>query len=118
MKLRNRTTRVISDIKQEDCKPAPNATGESTSILASRSNSCGLIIKQEDAKDDKALLEQHGDEFGTKEYRYKCDRCNQTMPNQKSVLEHRFSIHNIKSGTSRAIKDINAIPISDDSEII
>ncbi len=60
MKLRNRTTRVISDVKQEDCKPAPNATEKSTSILASSSNSCGLIIKQEDTKDDKTLLEQHG----------------------------------------------------------
>ncbi|KAF1805502.1 hypothetical protein V8B55DRAFT_1380612 [Mucor lusitanicus] len=110
MKLRNRTTRVISDVKQENCKPAPNATGESTSILDSSSNSCGLIIKQEDAKDDKALLEQHGDEFGTKDYRYQCDMCNQRMPNRKSVLEHRFSVHNIKSGTSRTIKDINVEP--------
>ncbi|KAL0141039.1 hypothetical protein V8B55DRAFT_1564424 [Mucor lusitanicus] len=113
MKLRNRTTRVIGDGKQEDCKPAPNATGESSSILASSSNSCGLIIKQEDAKDDKALLELlvselfAGDEFGTKEYLYQCNICNQRMPNRTSVLEHRFSIHNIKSRISRAIRDIN-----------
>ncbi|KAF1797586.1 hypothetical protein FB192DRAFT_1347016 [Mucor lusitanicus] len=59
MKLRNRTTRVISDVKQEHCRPALNATEKSTSILASRSSSSDLIIKQEDAKDDKALLEQH-----------------------------------------------------------
>ncbi|KAL0141745.1 hypothetical protein V8B55DRAFT_1573944 [Mucor lusitanicus] len=114
MKLRNRTTRVISNVKQEDCKPILNATGESTSILASSSNSCGLIIKQEDAKDDKALLEQHGDELGTKQYLYKCDICNQKMPNRKSVLEHRFSIHNIKSGISRTIRDSNVEPDIDD----
>ncbi|OAD04659.1 hypothetical protein MUCCIDRAFT_108488 [Mucor lusitanicus CBS 277.49] len=60
MKLRNRTTRVISNIKQEDCKPIPNATEKSTSILASDASSYDLIIKQEDTKDGKALLEQHG----------------------------------------------------------
>ncbi|KAL0141735.1 hypothetical protein V8B55DRAFT_1562300 [Mucor lusitanicus] len=110
MKLRNRTTRVIGDVTQEDRKPASNATGESTSILASSSNSCGLIIKQEDAKDDKALLEQHDSEFGTKEYRYKCDMCNQRMPNRKLVLEHRLSIHNIKRRISRTIGNINVEP--------
>ncbi|KAL0135717.1 hypothetical protein V8B55DRAFT_1170198 [Mucor lusitanicus] len=110
MKLRNRTTRVISDVKQEDCKPAPNATEKSTSILASSSNSCGLIIKQEDTKDDKTLLEQHGDEFGTKEYLYKCDICNQRMPNRKSVLEHCFSVHNIRPKISSNTRDVNVEP--------
>ncbi|OAD02814.1 hypothetical protein MUCCIDRAFT_109660 [Mucor lusitanicus CBS 277.49] len=59
MKLRNRTTRVVSDVKQEDCKPAPNATGKSLSILGSDASSYNLVIKQEDAKDDTALLEQY-----------------------------------------------------------
>ncbi|KAL0137167.1 hypothetical protein V8B55DRAFT_1600695 [Mucor lusitanicus] len=118
MKLRNRTTRVIGDIKQEDCKPIPHASGRSTSILASSSNSCGLIIKQEDAKDDKALLEQHGDEFGTKGYLYQCDICNQRMPNRKSVLEHRLSIHNIKRRISRTIGNINVEPDIHDPNFI
>ncbi|KAL0138437.1 hypothetical protein V8B55DRAFT_1576602 [Mucor lusitanicus] len=103
MKLRNRTTRVVSDVKQEDCKPAPNATGKSLSILGSDASSYNLVIKQEDAKDDTALLEQYGSEFGAKEYRYR-------MPNRTSVLEHRFSIHNIKPRISRIIKDVNVEP--------
>ncbi|KAL0141710.1 hypothetical protein V8B55DRAFT_1562277 [Mucor lusitanicus] len=110
MKLRNRTTRVISNIKQEDCKPIPNATEKSTSILASDASSYDLIIKQEDTKDGKALLEQHGGELGTKECLYQCDMCSQRMPNRTSVLEHRFSVHNIKRKISRTIKDINVEP--------
>ncbi|OAD04613.1 C2H2-type zinc finger transcription factor [Mucor lusitanicus CBS 277.49] len=109
MKLRDRKKHVMDSIKQEDCKPSALTTAESPAFITANTNTSNLTIKQEDATKDQTLLlnNKHGDEFGTKECRFQCDICNQRMPNRTSVLEHRFSIHNIKSGISRTIKDIN-----------
>ncbi|KAL9545231.1 hypothetical protein PS6_008338 [Mucor atramentarius] len=70
---------------------------------------CNVGIKQEDTKKDNSLLQQDGG-FNGKDYYYCCDRCSQTSPNLKSVMEHRASVHNVKSGKGSMVKDINVEP--------
>ncbi|KAL0141261.1 C2H2-type zinc finger transcription factor [Mucor lusitanicus] len=93
MKLRARKRNFPSNIKQEDCNPTStliNAQLPTTEVA--KSSTIDLIIKQEDSKDHKVLLKQHG-EFGSKDYYYRCDICKLRLPNLKSVLEHRKSNH-------------------------
>ncbi|KAK4518721.1 ethionine resistance protein [Mucor velutinosus] len=91
MKLRDRTKRVLDNVKQEDRKPAFTAA-ESPASITTDNNIFDLTIKQEDAKDYEDLSEQHG-EFGERDYYYRCNICKRRMANLKSVLEHRKSIH-------------------------
>ncbi|KAL0144502.1 hypothetical protein V8B55DRAFT_1568938 [Mucor lusitanicus] len=91
MKLRARKKSFSSKIKQEDCKPSLINAQSSTAGVAN-TGTFDLTIKQEDSKDHKVLLEQHG-KFGSKDYYYCCDICKLRLPNLKSVLEHRKSNH-------------------------
>ncbi|KAL0144472.1 C2H2-type zinc finger transcription factor [Mucor lusitanicus] len=89
MKLRARKKSFSSKIKQEDHKPNLINAQSSTTEVAN-TGTFDLTIKQEDSKDHKVLLEQHG-KFGSKDYYYCCDICGQRFPNLKSVLDHRKS---------------------------
>ncbi|KAL9543199.1 hypothetical protein MBANPS3_008230 [Mucor bainieri] len=110
MKLRDRTKRVMPNIKQEDRKSALTIAEATISITTDTTNTVELTIKQEDAKEDEALLKQHG-EFSEKDYYYRCDICEIKMTDLKSVLEHRHSIHIDKRYTSnRKIKNIDTEP--------
>lgn len=60
MKLRNRTKRVPSNIKQEDCKSDLTAAKPSA-VSSTVADTFGQTIKQEDTKDHKKTwLEQDG----------------------------------------------------------
>ncbi|EPB86129.1 hypothetical protein HMPREF1544_07117 [Mucor circinelloides 1006PhL] len=112
MKLRDRQKRVSVDIKQEDCKPDLTLIGISSSTVH-ESSTWSRGIKQEDTKNCSSLLQQTGkltDEFEGKSYYYRCDICRKKMPNLKSVIEHRKSVHNIKRRCLLKIKDINIEP--------
>ncbi|OAD08007.1 C2H2-type zinc finger transcription factor [Mucor lusitanicus CBS 277.49] len=110
MKLRTRKKRFSSNIKQEDCKPTStliNAQLSTTEIA--KSSTIGPIIKQEDSKDHKVLLKQHG-EFGSKDYYYCCDICKLRLPNLKSVLEHRKSNHLSRPCKNTIVKNLDKEP--------
>ncbi|KAF1805908.1 hypothetical protein FB192DRAFT_1434246 [Mucor lusitanicus] len=110
MKLRARKKRFPSNIKQEDCKPTStliNAQLPTTEVA--KSSTIDLIIKQEDSKDHKVLLKQHG-EFGSKDYYYCCDICKLRLPNLKSVLEHRKSNHLSRPRKNRIVKNLDKEP--------
>ncbi|KAL9553260.1 hypothetical protein MBANPS3_003369 [Mucor bainieri] len=109
MKLRDRTKRVFGNIKQEDCKPALKKA-ESSTLAPSGINTVDLLtIKQEDTKEHKALLKQHG-KFSERDYFYRCDMCTMSTADLTSVLEHRISIHSVKQSSSRAIKHVETEP--------
>ncbi|KAL7313785.1 hypothetical protein PS15m_012358 [Mucor circinelloides] len=105
MKLRDRQKRVSNDIKQEDKKVVINLIDTPSSAL-NESNAYNSNIKQEDTKNDNSLLQQ--DEG--RGYFYRCDVCKKRMPNLKSVLQHRKSIHNVKPSSHRIIKDVHTEP--------
>ncbi|OAD06758.1 C2H2-type zinc finger transcription factor [Mucor lusitanicus CBS 277.49] len=93
MKLRARNKSSPSKIKQEeDCKPTTLINTQSSTTEVANTSSFDLIIKEEDSKDHKVSLKQHN-KFGSKDYYYCCDFCQQKLPNLKSVLEHRKSNH-------------------------
>ncbi|KAL0141282.1 C2H2-type zinc finger transcription factor [Mucor lusitanicus] len=102
MKLRARKESFTSNIKQEDCKPTLIKTTQSSTIKAANTSTLDLTIKQEDSKDYKLMLKQHG-KLGSEDYYYRCDFCNQRLPNLKSVLEHRKSTHITQLGNSTTI---------------
>ncbi|OAD04692.1 C2H2-type zinc finger transcription factor [Mucor lusitanicus CBS 277.49] len=73
------------------------------------------IIKQEDTREKGMLLQQDagksmGDMMDEEEYRYSCNVCNSRMPDLKSVLEHRLSVHVDKRGSSTRIKNVELEP--------
>ncbi|GAN01837.1 hypothetical protein MAM1_0012c01272 [Mucor ambiguus] len=108
MNPRDRTRRTLGNIKQEDCKSsATNA--ESSASIASDASTVDLTIKQEDTKDHKPFLEQQR-EFDERGYYYRCNICKRKMPNFKSVLGHRKSIHSIKQMNVTKINDTNMEP--------
>ncbi|EPB91973.1 hypothetical protein HMPREF1544_01267 [Mucor circinelloides 1006PhL] len=109
MKLRDKQKRVSNDIKQEDKKAVINLIDTPSSAL-NESNTCSFNIKQEDTKNDSSLLQQDDRFEEGKDYFYRCDICSQRMPNLKSVLQHRKSIHNISRFNHRIIKDVNTEP--------
>ncbi|KAL9538795.1 hypothetical protein MBANPS3_010667 [Mucor bainieri] len=108
MKLRHRAKSVLGTIKQEDCKPALQKAEVST-VATIDTNTVDLTIKQEDTKEHKALLKQHG-EFSERDYFYRCDMCTMSMADLTSVLEHRISIHSVKQFNNRAIKHMETEP--------
>ncbi|KAL9547773.1 hypothetical protein PS6_006961 [Mucor atramentarius] len=108
MKLRDRQKRVSNDIKQEDTKAGITLTNTSSTTV-DVSNTWIRDIKQEDTKNDSSLSQQDG-RFEEKDYFYRCDICNQRMPNLKSVLQHRVSAHNVNHSTTRIIKDVSTEP--------
>ncbi|EPB91956.1 hypothetical protein HMPREF1544_01250 [Mucor circinelloides 1006PhL] len=109
MKLRDRQKRVSNDIKQEDKKAAINLIDTPSSTF-NESSAYSFNIKQEDTKNDNSLLQQDDRFEEGKDYFYRCDICSQRMPNLKSVLQHRKSIHNISRFNHRIIKDVNTEP--------
>ncbi|KAL0135596.1 C2H2-type zinc finger transcription factor [Mucor lusitanicus] len=92
MQLSSRKKSFPSNIKQEDCKPTTLINAQLPTTEVANTSTFDLTIKQEDSKDHKVSLEQHG-KFGSKSYYYRCDICYQRFPNLKSVLEHRKSNH-------------------------
>ncbi|KAL9543067.1 hypothetical protein PS6_009481 [Mucor atramentarius] len=108
MKLRNRQKRASDNIKQEDYKPNFTSINVSSSTV-DEPNACDYSIKQEDVKNQSNLLKQD-DEFEGKEYYYRCDVCKQKMPSIQSVMEHRKSVHNVKSVKISIIKDTSTEP--------
>ncbi|EPB84475.1 hypothetical protein HMPREF1544_08779 [Mucor circinelloides 1006PhL] len=108
MKLRNRQGHVSNNIKQEDHKSDLTLINTPSSTV-NETKAFSLGIKQEDTKNYKSLLKQD-DKFKGKDYYYRCDRCRQTSPNLKSVMEHRASVHNVKSRKDLMVKDINVEP--------
>ncbi|KAL9556687.1 hypothetical protein MBANPS3_001738 [Mucor bainieri] len=115
MKLRDRTRRVLGNIKQEDCKPVLT-TADSSTVTVPDTNTIDLTIKQEDTKEDKTLLKQDGG-FNEKDYYYRCDICDMKMANLKLVLEHRASIHINKRYSKPKIKNIDTEPDVHDSDL-
>ncbi|EPB82208.1 hypothetical protein HMPREF1544_11052 [Mucor circinelloides 1006PhL] len=109
MKLRDRQKRVSSDIKQEDYKFDPTSINLSFSTV-NESSTCNLDIKQEDTKNYSSLLKHNGRFEEGKDYYYRCDRCYERMPNLQSVLQHRKSVHNVKSSRTSMVKNINTEP--------
>ncbi|KAL7313230.1 hypothetical protein PS15m_012342 [Mucor circinelloides] len=109
MKLRDRQKRVSSDIKQEDYKFDPTPINLSFSTV-NESSTCNLDIKQEDSKNYSSLLKQNGRFEEGKDYYYRCDRCDERMPNLQSVLQHRRSVHNVKSSKASMVKNVNTEP--------
>ncbi|KAL9538801.1 hypothetical protein PS6_011452, partial [Mucor atramentarius] len=109
MKLRDRQKRVSNDIKQEDKKSVINLINTPSSTFI-ESNAYSFNIKQEDTKNDSSLLQQDDRFEEGKDYFYRCDICKKRMPNLKSVLQHRKSIHNVKPSSRRISKDINTEP--------
>ncbi|KAL9553261.1 hypothetical protein MBANPS3_003370 [Mucor bainieri] len=105
MNLRHRAKRVLVNVKQENNKPvlikAESSTAETITV--------DLTIKQEDTKEHKALLKQHG-EFSERDYFYRCDMCTTRMADLTSVLEHRISIHSVKQFNNSAIKHVETEP--------
>ncbi|KAL0141131.1 C2H2-type zinc finger transcription factor [Mucor lusitanicus] len=91
MKLRARKRSFPSKIKQEDCKPTL-IDAQSSAIKVANTSTVDLTIKQEDSKDHKLMLKQHGN-CDSEDYYYCCNICDQRLPNFKSVLEHRKSNH-------------------------
>ncbi|OAD04617.1 C2H2-type zinc finger transcription factor [Mucor lusitanicus CBS 277.49] len=109
MKLRNRTKRVPSNIKQEDCESDLTAAKPSA-VSSTVADTFGQTIKQEDTKDHKKTwLEQDGG-LDKRDYYYHCELCKKRMPNIKSVLEHRSSAHINFHGRKSSIKHINVEP--------
>ncbi|KAL0141271.1 C2H2-type zinc finger transcription factor [Mucor lusitanicus] len=109
MKLRARKKSFPSNIKQEDCKPTHINNAQSSTIKVAKTGTLDLTIKQEDSKDHKVLLKQHG-KLGSKDYYYGCDFCNQRLPNLKSVLEHRKSNHVNKLFRCTKVKNLDKEP--------
>ncbi|KAL9547872.1 hypothetical protein PS6_006901 [Mucor atramentarius] len=109
MKLRDRQKRVSNDIKQEDSK-AGIALIDTPSSTFNESSAYSFNIKQEDTKNDSSLQQQDDRFEEGKDYFYRCDICKKRMPNLKSVLQHRKSIHNVKPSSRRISKDINTEP--------
>ncbi|KAL9543197.1 hypothetical protein MBANPS3_008228 [Mucor bainieri] len=111
MKLRDRTKRVLGNIKQEDCKSALTMTDESSTSMSTDTNTVDLTatVKQEDSQKDEKLLKQDG-EFSKKDYYYCCDICKRKMQDIRSVLEHRKLIHGVKENGNRKIKNIDTEP--------
>ncbi|KAL7313770.1 hypothetical protein PS15m_012357 [Mucor circinelloides] len=113
MKLRDRKKRVLGDIKQEDRKPDLTLINTTPSTV-NESSAWSLNIKQEDTKNDNSLLKQSHVFEGT-DYYYRCDMCKMKMPNLKSVLQHRKSIHSVNLTKKTMVKDINTEPNIHDS---
>ncbi|KAL9538799.1 hypothetical protein PS6_011450, partial [Mucor atramentarius] len=109
MKLRDRQKRVLDNIKQEDKKAAINLI-DTPSSAPNESSVYSFNIKQEDTKNDSSLLQQDERFEEGKDYYYDCDMCKKRMPNLKSVLQHRKSIHNVRATGHRMIEDINTEP--------
>ncbi|KAL9556501.1 hypothetical protein MBANPS3_001824 [Mucor bainieri] len=108
MKLRDKTRRVFSNIKQEDHKPVLTVMAESNTVATTDTFTDGPTVKEEDTKEEKLLLKRDGD-FGKKDYYYRCDRCEMKMADLTSVLEHLRSIHYVKT-FKRKIKHLRMEP--------
>ncbi|KAL9537071.1 hypothetical protein PS6_011777 [Mucor atramentarius] len=108
MKLRNRQRHISNDIKQGDHRPYFTRSSASSSTV-NKTGPYSLDATQRDAKKGNSLFQQD-DQFNGKDYYYRCDRCRQTSPNLKSVMEHRASVHNVKSRKGSMVKDINVEP--------
>ncbi|KAL9539130.1 hypothetical protein MBANPS3_010450 [Mucor bainieri] len=111
MKLRDRRAkREVVHIKQEENRKSVLAMAESSAIAATDADTVEPTVKREDTKEEKLLLKRY-DEFGNKDYYYRCDMCEMKMTDLKSVLEHRISIHIDKLYTSnRKIKNVDTEP--------
>ncbi|OAD06796.1 C2H2-type zinc finger transcription factor [Mucor lusitanicus CBS 277.49] len=111
MKLRTRNKSSPSKIKQEeDCKPTTLINTQSSTTKVANTSTFDLTVKQEDSKDHKVSLKQHN-KFGSKDYYYCCDFCQQKLPNLKSVLEHRKSNHIDRcSGSHTMVKNLDKEP--------
>ncbi|KAL9547986.1 hypothetical protein MBANPS3_005902 [Mucor bainieri] len=109
MKLRDRTKRVLGNIKQEeDHKSVLAIMAESNTVATTDTFTDDPTVKEEDTKEEKLLLKRNGD-FGKKGYCYRCDRCEVEMTDLKSVLEHRRSIHYVKK-VKKKIKHLSIEP--------
>ncbi|KAL9556245.1 hypothetical protein MBANPS3_001970 [Mucor bainieri] len=109
MKLRDKRKSVLGNIKQEDCKPALTIAEPTTSTTTDTTNTVALTIKQEDTKKGESMLKQN-DQYGEKDYYYRCDICKTKMANLKSVLEHRKSTHLTRTWSNRKIKNMETEP--------
>ncbi|KAL9537719.1 hypothetical protein PS6_011700 [Mucor atramentarius] len=109
IRLRDKPKRVSNDIKQEDTKAVINLIDTPSSTFI-ESDAYSFNIKQEDTKNDSSLQQQDDRFEEGKDYFYRCDICKKRMPNLKSVLQRRKSIHDVKPSSRRTIKDIDTEP--------